>query len=424
METNRNWLETLNFGDYTVNGLYETLGVRDVLTTLQREGAPEGSGEVTNILDVWGNGDSTVTIDFNELAHRLREAELERGVEQSEEERSDLLVEYLSELSNQDTEQGREAIRERVETVMTTLHTQGADSIPERLADMENMGNQETQNDNTNNGVNLNEGEETVSLVDLFATHSRLSDLDDATSVVNLNDLNDLREETSQMYSRPNLSMLTSGLYSGNQDRNEFVMFGDEVKLARKGVYDSIEFEQLNYADFNNRVRSEHERNLVDAQSLDALKRGRVVEVFVDLFGGSSADYMEVYGFDKLGRYTDGRPYVKAMLATRFSKLYDRRFRKPEEIMSFSRNVAVANTRPSVKSLLELEVVGEEDGFVQAYVRDAEGERVTYLEDKLAWLVDKGFEPSVLVVALKTQFEFEDDITTLDQLKTLEFHAE
>ena len=406
METNRNWLETLNFGDYTVNGLYETLGVRDVLTTLQREGAPEGSGEVTNILDVWGNGDSMVTIDFNELAHRLREAELERGVEQSEEERSDLLVEYLSELSNQDTEQGREAIRERVETVM------------------ENMGNQEAQNDNTNNGVNLNEGEETVSLVDLFATHSRLSDLDDATSVVNLNDLNDLREETSQMYSRPNLSMLTSGLYSGNQDRNEFVMFGDEVKLARKGVYDSLEFEQLNYEDFNSRVRSEHERNLVDAQSLDALKRERVVEVFVDLFGGSSADYMEVYGFDKLGRYKDGRPYVKAMLATRFSKLYDRRFRKPEEMMSFSRNVAVANTRPSVKSLLELEVVGEEDGFVQAYVRDAEGERVTYLEDKLAWLVGKGFEPSVLVVALKTQFEFEDDITTLDQLKTLEFHAE
>ena len=406
METNRNWLETLNFGDYTVNGLYETLGVRDVLTTLQREGAPEGSGEVTNILDVWGNDDSMDTIDFNELAQRLREAELERGVEPSEEERSDLLVEYLSELSNQDTEQGREAIRERVETVM------------------ENMGNQETQNDNTNNGVNLNEGEETVSLVDLFATHSRLSDLDDATSVVNLNDLNDLREETSQMYSRPNLSMLTSGFYSGNQNNNEFVMFGNEVKLARKGVYDSLEFEQLNYEDFNNRVRSEHERNLVDAQSLDALKRGRVVEVFVDLFGGSSADYMEVYGFDKLGRYTDGRPYVKAMLATRFSKLYDRRFRKPEEIMSFSRNVAVANTRPSVKSLLELEVVGEEDGFVQAYVRDAEGERVTYLEDKLAWLVDKGFEPSVLVVALKTQFEFEDDITTLDQLKTLEFHAE
>lgn len=406
METNRNWSETLNFGDYTVNGLYETLGVRDVLTTLQREGAPEGSGEVTNILDVWGNDDSMDTIDFNELAQRLREAELERGVEPSEEERSDLLVEYLSELSNQDTEQGREAIRERVETVM------------------ENMGNQETQNDNTNNGVNLNEGEETVSLVDLFATHSRLSDLDDATSVVNLNDLNDLREETSQMYSRPNLSMLTSGFYSGNQNNNEFVMFGNEVKLARKGVYDSLEFEQLNYEDFNNRVRSEHERNLVDAQSLDALKRGRVVEVFVDLFGGSSADYMEVYGFDKLGRYTDGRPYVKAMLATRFSKLYDRRFRKPEEIMSFSRNVAVANTRPSVKSLLELEVVGEEDGFVQAYVRDAEGERVTYLEDKLAWLVDKGFEPSVLVVALKTQFEFEDDITTLDQLKTLEFHAE
>lgn len=406
METNRNWLETLNFGDYTVNGLYETLGVRDVLTTLQREGAPEGSGEVTNILDVWGNGDDMVTIDFNELAQRLREAELERGVEPSEEERSDLLVEYLSELSNQDTEQGREAIRERVETIM------------------ENMGNQATQNNNTNNGVNLNEGEETVSLVDLFATHSRLSDLDDATSVVNLNDLNNLREETSQMYSRPNLSMLTSGLYSGNQDRNEFVMFGDEVKLARKGVYDSLEFEQLNYEDFNNRVRSEHERNLVDAQSLDALKRGRVVEVFMDLFGGSSADYMNVYGFDKLGRYTDGRPYVKAMLATRFSKLYDRRFRKPEELMSFSRNVAVANTRPSVKSLLELEVVGEEDGFVQAYVRDAEGERVTYLEDKLAWLVDKGFEPSVLVVALKTQFEFEDDITTLDQLKTLEFHAE
>lgn len=406
METNRNWLETLNFGDYTVNGLYETLGVRDVLTTLQREGAPEGSGEVTNILDVWGNDDSMDTIDFNELAQRLREAELERGVEPSEEERSDLLVEYLSELSNQDTEQGREAIRERVETVM------------------ENMGNQETQNNNTNNGVNLNEGEETVSLVDLFATHSRLSDLDDATSVVNLNDLNDLREETSQMYSRPDLSLLTSGFYSGNQNNNEFVMFGNEVKLARKGVYDSLEFEQLNYEDFNNRVRSEHERNLVDAQSLDALKRGRVVEVFVDLFGGSSADYMEVYGFDKLGRYTDGRPYVKAMLATRFSKLYDRRFRKPEEIMSFSRNVAVANTRPSVKSLLELEVVGEEDGFVQAYVRDAEGERVTYLEDKLAWLVDKGFEPSVLVVALKTQFEFEDDITTLDQLKTLEFHAE
>lgn len=406
METNRNWLETLNFGDYTVNGLYETLGVRDVLTTLQREGAPEGSGEVTNILDVWGNGDDMVTIDFNELAQRLRDAELEYRVEQSEEERSDLLVEYLSGLSNQDTEQGREAIRERVETIM------------------ENMGNQATQNNNTNNGVNLNEGEETVSLVDLFATHSRLSDLDDATSVVNLNDLNNLREETSQMYSRPNLSMLTSGLYSGNQDRNEFVMFGDEVKLARKGVYDSLEFEQLNYEDFNNRVRSEHERNLVDAQSLDALKRGRVVEVFMDLFGGSSADYMNVYGFDKLGRYTDGRPYVKAMLATRFSKLYDRRFRKPEELMSFSRNVAVANTRPSVKSLLELEVVGEEDGFVQAYVRDAEGERVTYLEDKLAWLVDKGFEPSVLVVALKTQFEFEDDITTLDQLKTLEFHAE
>ena len=406
METNRNWLETLNFGDYTVNGLYETLGVRDVLTTLQREGAPEGSGEVTNILDVWGNDDSMVTIDFNELAQRLREAELESGVEQSEEERSDLLVEYLSELSNQDTEQGREAIRERVETVM------------------ENMGNQETQNNNTNNGVNLNEGEETVSLVDLFATHSRLSDLDDATSVVNLNDLNDLREETSQMYSRPDLSLLTSGFYSGNQNNNEFVMFGNEVKLARKGVYDSLEFEQLNYEDFNNRVRSEHERNLVDAQSLDALKRGRVVEVFVDLFGGSSADYMEVYGFDKLGRYADGRPYVKAMLATRFSKLYDRRFRKPEEMMSFSRNVAVANTRPSVKSLLELEVVGEEDGFVQAYVRDAEGERVTYLEDKLAWLVDKGFEPSVLVVALKTQFEFEDDITTLDQLKMLEFHAE
>lgn len=406
METNRNWSETLNFGDYTVNGLYETLGVRDVLTTLQREGAPEGSGEVTNILDVWGNGDSMVTIGFNELAQRLRDAELERGVEQSEEEQSDLLVEYLSELSNQGTEQGREAIRERVETIM------------------ENMGNQATQNNNTNNGINLNEGEETVSLVDLFATHSRLSDLDDATSVVNLNDLNDLREETSQMYSRPDLSMLTSGLYSGNQDRNEFVMFGDGVKLARKGVYDSLEFEQLNYEDFNNRVRSEHERNLVDAQSLDALKRGRVVEVFVDLFGGSSADYMEVYGFDKLGRYTDGRPYVKAMLATRFSKLYDRRFRKPEEIMSFSRNVAVANTRPSVKSLLELEVVGEEDGFVQAYVRDAEGERVAYLEDKLAWLVDKGFEPSVLVVALKTQFEFEDDITTLDQLKTLEFHGE
>ena len=406
METNRNWSETLNFGDYTVNGLYETLGVRDVLTTLQREGAPEGSGEVTNILDVWGNDDSMDTIDLNELAQRLREAELERGVEQSEEERSDLLVEYLSGLSNQDTEQGRESIRERVETVM------------------ENMGNQETQNNNTNNGVNLNEGEETVSLVDLFATHSRLSDLDDATSVVNLNDLNDLREETSQMYSRPDLSLLTSGFYSGNQNNNEFVMFGNEVKLARKGVYDSLEFEQLNYEDFNNRVRSEHERNLVDAQSLDALKRGRVVEVFVDLFGGSSADYMEVYGFDKLGRYTDGRPYVKAMLATRFSKLYDRRFRKPEEIMSFSRNVAVANTRPSVKSLLELEVVGEEDGFVQAYVRDAEGERVTYLEDKLAWLVDKGFEPSVLVVALKTQFEFEDDITTLDQLKTLEFHAE
>lgn len=406
METNRNWLETLNLGDYTVNGLYETLGVRDVLTTLQREGAPEGSGEVTNILDVWGNDFSMHTIDFNELAQRLRDDELESGVEQSGEERGDLLVEYLSELSNQGTEQGREAIRERVETIM------------------ENMGNQATQNNNTNNGINLNEGEETVSLLDLFATHSRLSDLDGATSVVNLNDLNDLREETSQMYSRPDLSMLTSGFYRGNQNNNELVMFGDEVKLARKREFDSLEFKQLNYEDFNNRVRSEHERNLVDAQSLDALKRGRVVEVFVDLFGGSSADYMEVYGFDKLGRYTDGRPYVKAMLATRFSKLYDRRFRKPEEIMSFSRNVAVANTRPSVKSLLELEVVGEEDGFVQAYVRDAEGERVTYLEDKLAWLVDKGFEPSVLVVALKTQFEFEDDITTLDQLKTLEFHGE
>lgn len=356
----RTWESVLAFEEFNLEELYTNSGIRDVLTSLTRNGVDEPSEDVG-------------------LAG------------------------------------------------MTTMHGEGFASIIDRLVGMQEQENipmpqidniedieQREDNEMTQD---LPEVENRISLTELFARQANLSDLDN-NSEMSLRDMQDT--ELATTYTRPDVSGLVDSLVP-------IVEFGEDVLVARRynDGTSALEFVREGYEQFNNEIIDERnvqlQRERTQMMEQNARKRQAIGDILRDMFG---RDFEDMYGYDKVGRYEDGRPYTKAVLSTRFSQLYDRRFRRQEELHSFSRNVAVANRQPSLRGFLELTIKGEENGDLVAHIEDSEGNRITYLEQKLQWLQSRGVKADLWVLHLKTQYEFEDSITTLVQLKELEFEGQ
>ena len=88
---------------------------------------------------------------------------------------------------------------------------------------------------------------------------------------------------------------------------------------------------------------------------------------------------------------------------------------------SSSRNVAVANKNPSVVGYIEMTIKGTMDSGFEITVKDSEGESLQYLEGKVRWLQEERVDEDLWALYMKTQFEFEPTITTIQELKTLRF---
>ena len=343
----------------------------------------------------------------------------------------------FSEFNLQDVPSGRD--------VVTTLENRGSDShlstenIPvtdlhretpteTQAVSFQELLNQETRNqrlrqqelrnqqqENRQEEVNMSENtnENTISLHDLF---SRESSLDDSRneSVVSLRDLQETDVATT--YTRPNLHNLV------NSD-GTIIEFGEEVIKVETGrVNGMLEIEKQGYEEFNHSVK-----NVRDQQRMQELQDTRIQQqevrvkrIVEELFG---TIHTNMYGYQKIGRTPEGVPYISAVLATRFNKLYDRRFRKPEEMNEYSRNVAVANRNQSVRSFIELTVTKDTGGNLTYSVVDTEGNSIPYLEQKFEWIKGQArFTPDTWVLYLKTQFEFEESFTTLDELLSTDFN--
>lgn len=379
METNNTWDSLLTFPNITVDRVYREAGIRDVLTTLMLNGVVEAS-EDRGITTLSG-GEERGSVGLSGLGSGNNEAPQRTGFSQ-----------VPINLSTLDMDEGTENTR------------------PERVENQPNNGG----DDRVANNSNENFGN-TMSLNDLFNRRSRVTNLDENTEMT-LSDIQDTDLATT--YTRPNLNLFT--------DPNvQLVEFGEDVVVSKLSGRDAsvLEVSKKSYVDFNE--ESIDERNGELRRERERMNRGsdiqnKVQDIINDLFGGNITS---MYGYNKAGRFDDGRPYIKAVLATRFNKLYDRRFRKPEERTSHTNNmdVAVANRLQSVKAYLELTIKGEANGDLVAEVTDLDGERVPYLEQKLSWLQESNVSPNMWVLLLKTQYEMEDTITTLDDLKNRTF---
>ena len=385
----RTWDNVLDFEEFNLEELYTNSGIRDVLTSLTRNGADEPSEDVglSGMTTVHGEGEG-----FASMIERLADIQ--------EQEPEDVSMERLVRRALGINEQG--------------VNIQEEENIPmPQIDSIEDMAQRE-DNEMTQD---LPEVENTISLTELFARQSNLSDLDN-NNEMSLRDMQDT--ELATTYTRPDIGELMHSPVP-------IVEFGEDVLVARRSnPYSSaLEFTREDYETFNNEIIDERnvqlQRERTQMMEQHARKRQAIGDILRDMFG---RDLHNMYGYDKIGRYEDGRPYVKAVLSTRFSQLYDRRFRSQDEMHEFSRNVAVANRHPSLKGFLELTIKGEENGDLVAHIEDSEGNRITYLEQKLQWLQSREVTADLWVLHLKTQYEFEGNITTLAQLKELEFEGQ
>lgn len=385
----RTWESVLAFEEFNLEELYTNSGIRDVLTSLTRNGAEEPTGDVglAGMTTMHGDGEGFASM-------------IERIADMQEQEPEDVSMESL--------------VRRALGIHGQGVNIQEEENIPmpqiDSIEDMEQREDNEMAQD-------LPEVENRISLTELFARQANLSDLDN-NSEMSLRDMQDT--ELATTYTRPDVSGLM-------QSPVPIVEFGEDVLVARRynGNAPALEFVREGYEQFNNEIIDERnvqlQRERIQVMEQHARKRQEIGNILRDMFG---RDFENMYGYDKVGRYEDGRPYAKAVLSTRFSQLYDRRFRRQGELHSFSRNVAVANRQPSLKGFLELTIKGEENGDLVANIGDSEGERIEYLEQKLQWLQSRGVTADLWVLHLKTQYEFEDNITTLAQLKELEFEGQ
>lgn len=358
----RSWNNVLDFEEFNLEELYTNSGIRDVLTTLTRNVEEEPNGDI-----------------------------------------------------------GLTGTREQQNVTMASLVSRALDNVPEEVEiipqETTEQEHEQVQREENEMNQDLPEEENTISLTELFSRQSNLSDLDN-NNEMSLRDMEDT--ELATTYTRPDMSEL---MYSPVP----IVEFGEDVLVARRSNLHSsaLEFTREDYETFNNEIIDERnvqlQRERTQMMEQHARKRRAIGEILQDMFG---QDFDNMYGYDKVGRYDDGRPYAKAVLSTRFSQLNDRRFRSQDELHGFSRNVAVANRHPSLKGFLELTIKGEENGDLVANIEDSDGERIEYLEQKLEWLQSRGVTPDLWVLHLKTKYEFEEDITTVAQLKELEFEGQ
>lgn len=415
----RNWLSVLTFDEFDLEEVYTNTGSRDIITTLTQQGyRPEvsmGMASFIEEVDPEGTTNTSSVVSLNDIMQRgLQGRQEAQRVSLSDMGRGRVNVDNQTTEEAEDGSElfrGLEGLEDSEETVIQPIPTEWATAPEDIQPTVRNTTQHEGDGeDNMENENNV----EQVSLRDLFARQTSLSDLDNERRV----SMDNLAEsEASNTYSRPDMSQLQEG------DR-PIVEFGEDVLIGRKEIRGNniVGFSRKGYEDFNNESVDEYnEEQALERQRRSAMltqRESNIKDIIEAMFGER---YHEMYGYDTVGRYDDGRPYMKSVLSTRFGSLYDRRFRKEEEMRSNSRNVAVANRNPSVKSFIELEIKGEQNGDLVAHVKDSDGERIQYLEDKLQWLQSSGYTPPYWVLGLKTQFEFEEEIRTLEQLKTLVF---
>lgn len=96
-----------------------------------------------------------------------------------------------------------------------------------------------------------------------------------------------------------------------------------------------------------------------------------------------------------------------------FNKLHTR---KVEDHVFKDTKMAVVNSDDSVRASIVLKI--RRGDFS---IEDREGRRIQYLEDKMRYLIDKGNTINAIVPLLKTKFEGEDNILTLDDLYSKEW---
>lgn len=419
--TERSWETVLSIEGVDLGELYETVGVRDVLTTLNNTVNTENNeivgmtelaeeqeqpqraqvslsdimgegmqrGETTTLSGVTGNPQRMGLADAMGINTR-NQTNTGNAFDFSSEDASDIVVDTLDE-DNLET-------YEETSTDRNQNHEIQNGRVPQRN-EQRDGGNAVAQNN-------------TISLNDLFARQTTLADLDNQ-GVVTLSDIQDT--DLASTYTRPDLTEITDS-------EMPILEFGEDVVEVVPAGYGSVTFDRYDYDTFNHNTINKRNEELERATQarVDQMneKEDLIKGMTQELFGRRLSN---MYGYDKIGRTSEGVPYVKAVLATRFTKLNDRRFRKPEEMRRRSRNVAVANKLQSVKAFIEMTVTKAPEGNYVVSVVDSEGEHLTYLEQKFAWLVRHGYELALLPLYMKTQLAFEDPITDIEQMKTVDF---
>lgn len=364
-ELSNTWESILQIESINLEELSESTGVLDVLTTLNNT----------------VNEDTTEERGIHALAEDLEGNQRE----------SISLMEMMERSSERDTsdEQVEDDLEESIEEFIEDVGEVGGDSEVEQ--------------------------ETTITLSQLFSRQSRLTDLDTQGEV----SLTGVRETLqASTYTRPSMRN-----YMGIS--RPIVEFGEDVLVARSaGTFGTLlAFSRDSYENFNRTCISERNQELENQRLQQDSNRKEVAvkDIVESMFGER---FNNMYGYDTIGKTDEGLPYIKAVLSTRFTKLYDRRFRKPEEMRETSRDVAVTNKNQSVKAFIEMTVRGTSNGELEAVIEDSEGERIPYLEQKMVWLKENDYKADTWVLYLKTQFEFEDTITSMEQLKTLDFNLD
>lgn len=406
----RTWGEVLTFEEFDLGEVYTETGVRDVLTTMRVEGELEESVEVgirevipmeeiglTSILEQRRTMEETNTISLSDMIRRSLENVPEEIVYEEVEDNTDASIE---------------------EELLRALYSNGREEEPSdeeeiELDDEDFQEEEELEFIQEEGEIDLTEN--TISLHDLFnMTSNRVENLDNNREV----SLLDIKEsEMSGTYTRPEISRLTD-------TSTETFEFGEDVLRIEpmNTVYGGLQITRENYEEFQEKSIGELNEQLALERQARMNNRNntetKVREILAQMFGTGRK---ELYGYDKVGRTEEGVPYVKAVLSTRFTKLNDRRFRHQSEMRSSSRNVAVANKNPSVVGYIEMTIKGTMDSGFEITVKDSEGESLQYLEGKVRWLQEERVDEDLWALYMKTQFEFEPTITTIQELKTLRF---
>lgn len=406
----RTWGEVLTFEEFDLGEVYTETGVRDVLTTMRVEGELEESVEVgirevipmeeiglSSILEQRRTMEETNTISLSDMIRRSLENVPEEIVYEEVEDNTDASIE---------------------EELLRALYSNGREEEPSdeeeiELDDEDFQEEEELEFIQEEGEIDLTEN--TISLHDLFnMTSNRVENLDNNREV----SLLDIKEsEMSGTYTRPEISRLTD-------TSTETFEFGEDVLRIEpmNTVYGGLQITRENYEEFQEKSIGELNEQLALERQARMNNRNntetKVREILAQMFGTGRK---ELYGYDKVGRTEEGVPYVKAVLSTRFTKLNDRRFRHQSEMRSSSRNVAVANKNPSVVGYIEMTIKGTMDSGFEITVKDSEGESLQYLEGKVRWLQEERVDEDLWALYMKTQFEFEPTITTIQELKTLRF---